>query len=258
MDSNLRMKMKRLCWLFSGLFLLSGCVTTDPKQSDRFENMNRKVYAFNDKVDQNILRPIAKGYEKVTPEFGRNRIGDFVAHWTSPVTFANDVLQAEGTRAGDTLARFLVNTTVGLAGLWDAGAYFGIEKHREDFGQTLAKWGFPSGSYIVLPFLGPTTPRDFASRSVDSSLNPIAYLGDIEAKWGYSGLVGLNGLKARAEFDDILEDLRTTQADPYLAAKRYYLNNREKEIRNGREIEDDFDDLPEFDDFDDFDEDEDF
>ena len=148
---------------------LGACASTQTTETgmvhDPYEGFNRQMFAFNNEVDKYALGPAADVYETVTPEFARDRVGDFLHNLKSPVIFINDVLQGEGDRAGDTFARFLVNSTIGVAGLWDVAGYNGIERHSEDFGQTLATWGVEDGGpYVMLPLLGPSNVRDAAGR----------------------------------------------------------------------------------------------
>ena len=138
-------------------FTLGACASTptDPADpgavADPYEGFNRQMFAFNNGVDKYALGPAAGVYKTVTPEFARDRIGDFLRNLRAPVIFVNDVLQAEPARAGDTFMRFTINTTVGIAGLWDAANQLGLEPHSEDFGQTLAVWGVDSGPYRQNP-----------------------------------------------------------------------------------------------------------
>ncbi|MFN7178104.1 VacJ family lipoprotein [Hyphomonas sp.] len=222
--------------------------------ADPYEGFNRRMFAFNNGVDKYALAPAANVYKAVTPEFARDRVSDFLGNLRSPVTFANDVLQVEPSRAGTTLARFGINTTVGLLGLWDAAEHMGIDGHREDFGQTLAVWGIDSGPYLVMPLLGPTTPRDLLGRGVDAAIDPVNYVqfdndkdSDVAIRVGLGVLGGLN---ARVRLDDQIETLNS-QPEPYIALRRIYSSSRQAEIANGKVDEDSaYDDLPDFDEFD--------
>lgn len=237
---------------------LTACATTPAPGpgdiADPYEGFNRRMFAFNNGVDKYALAPAANVYKAVTPEFARDRVSDFLGNLRSPVTFANDVLQVEPSRAGTTLARFGINTTVGLLGLWDAAEHMGIDGHREDFGQTLAVWGIDSGPYLVMPLLGPTTPRDLLGRGVDAAIDPVNYVqfdndkdSDVAIRVGLGVLGGLN---ARVRLDDQIETLNS-QPEPYIALRRIYSSSRQAEIANGRVDEDRaYDDLPDFDEFD--------
>ena len=244
-------------------FTLGACATTpaqttaDPGTiNDPYEGFNRKMFAFNNGVDKYALGPAADVYKTVTPEFARDRVGDFLRNLKAPVIFVNDVLQAEPERAGDTFFRFTINTTIGLVGLWDAADHFGIERHSEDFGQTLAVWGVDSGPYLVMPFLGPTTPRDLAGKGVDYAFDPLTWTEfdgdpDLDDKIALGRGV-LGGLNARVALDDQIDQLNA-QPEPYIALRRIYSSQRQAEIRNGREQEESelYEDLPDFDEFED-------
>lgn len=237
---------------------LTACATApDPGPrdiADPYEGFNRRMFSFNNGVDKYALGPAADVYKTVTPEVARDRVSDFLGNLRSPVIFANDVLQGEPARAGTTFARFGINTTVGLLGLWDAAEHMGIEGHREDFGQTLAVWGVGSGPYLVLPLLGPTTPRDLLGTGVDAAMNPLNYVqydndedSDLAIR---AGLAIIGGLNARVALDDEIETLNS-QPEPYIALRRIYSSQRQAEIANGKVDESTaYDDLPDFDEFD--------
>jgi phospholipid-binding lipoprotein MlaA len=237
---------------------LGGCATAPPAEpgmvADPYEGFNRQMFAFNNGVDHYALGPAASVYETVTPEFARDRVGDFLGNLKSPVIFVNDVLQAEPSRASDTFLRFTINTTVGIVGLWDAAQYFGIDRHSEDFGQTLAVWGFGSGPYLVMPLLGPTNPRDLLGTGVDVAFDPLTWTEfagqpDLDDQIAMGrGILG--GLNARVALDDQIKALNE-QPEPYVALRRIYSSQRQAAIRNGQPAVDAeaFDDLPDFDEF---------
>ena len=225
----------------------AGCATTpgETVQGDPWEGFNREMFLFNQALDEAILSPAATVYETLTPKFARTGVGNVISNLNSPVVFANDVLQGEGGRASDTATRFLINSTLGVAGLWDAAEYFGLEGHSEDFGQTLAVWGVDSGPYLVLPVVGPTTPRDVLGGGVDRVFDPLTWSefdGRDELQIGRGVLGALNGRVAADDAIDALND----QPEPYTALRRFYENNRQAAIRNGREDPDADADLPDF------------
>lgn len=226
--------------------------------SDPYEGFNRKMFAFNTGVDKYALKPASTAYKTVTPEFARDRVSDFLSNLRAPITFANDVLQAEPERAGTTFSRFTINTTIGLLGLWDAASHMGIDGHKEDFGQTLAVWGVESGPYLVMPFLGPTTPRDLLGFGVDRAIDPLTWVefdNDRDTDLAIrGGMAVIGGLNARVRADGAITTLYS-QPEPYIALRRVYSSSRQAEILNGRVDETTaYDDLPDFDAFDDFDE----
>ena len=139
--------------------------------NDPFEDLNRDIFAFNEKLDEKILKPTALVYRKVTPQFARTGVTNFFNNLEEIDTTINQVLQGEIKYAFNDAGRFLINTTIGLFGLIDIASKIGLEKHEEDFGQTLGVWGISPGPYIMLPFLGPSNPRDLMSRPISSFLS---------------------------------------------------------------------------------------
>lgn len=240
---------------------LAACASTPATGSndiaDPYEGFNRKMFAFNNGLDKYALDPAATAYKTVTPEFARDRVTDFLRNLRGPVIFANDVLQGEPDRAGTTFARFGINTTIGLLGLWDAATHMGLDRHNEDFGQTLAVWGVESGPYLVLPVLGPTTPRDLTGFGVDRAMDPLTWVqldNDDDTDLAIrAGLGVLGALNTRVRLDDQINTLNA-QPEPYIALRRIYSSSRQAEILNGKVNEDTaYDDLPDFDAFDDYD-----
>lgn len=162
--------------LFALVLLLAGCATPMPRTDDPYEGFNRKMYAFNDFADRVAIRPVAVGYRKITNDTSRRLISNFFANIESPITIGNDLLQVNFPEALRATGRFAINTTIGLFGFFDPASELGIEANATDLGVTLARWGVPEGPYLVLPFLGSTSPRDFVARSVDYYyLDPLSY-----------------------------------------------------------------------------------
>jgi len=157
--------------------VVAACAATPmPRKDDPYENFNRKVYAFNDFVDRAAIRPVAVGYRKVTNNTTRRLVSNFFANVESPITIANDLLQANPKDAFTATSRLVINTTVGVLGLFDPASEMGIDAHETDFGVTLAKWGVPEGPYLVLPFFGSTSGRDAAAFPVDNFLlDPLSW-----------------------------------------------------------------------------------
>ncbi len=157
--------------------VVAACAATPmPRKDDPYENFNRKVYAFNDFVDRTAIRPVAVGYRKVTNNTTRRLVSNFFANVESPITIVNDLLQADPKNAFTATSRLVVNSTVGVLGLFDPASEMGIDAHETDFGVTLARWGVPEGPYLVLPFFGSTSGRDAAAFPVDSFiLNPLSW-----------------------------------------------------------------------------------
>ncbi len=184
----------------SALLLASGCATTsgttDPKDpKDPWEPLNRSIYGFNDAVDKAVLKPVAQGYVWVLPEFARAGVSNFFENLGDVGTGINNVLQGKVAAGGSDLGRFAVNSVVGIFGLWDVATPLGLEKHYEDFGQTLGWWGMRSGPYLVIPLLGPSTLRDAPAKYVDSYTSYYPYVDDIAVRNSLYGL-GIVSLRA--------------------------------------------------------------
>lgn len=135
---------------------------------DPFEPFNRRVYRFNTIVDNNVLEPVVRVYRKIVPLFVRNRLTNFFSNLNEVPVMGNCLLQAKGDKTGDVMARFVINSTIGVFGLWDPATGLGLIKHNEDFGQTLGVYGVKPGPYLILPILGPSSVRDAAGKLVDS------------------------------------------------------------------------------------------
>jgi phospholipid-binding lipoprotein MlaA len=152
----------------SAIVLLAGCATPMPRKDDPLESFNRKMYAFNEFADRAAVRPVAVGYRKITNDTSRRLISNFFANVQSPITIANDVLQANMKEAFKVTSRLVINTTIGVAGIFDPASELSIVASESDFGVTLAKWGVPEGPYLVLPLYGSTTTRDIWQLPVDT------------------------------------------------------------------------------------------
>lgn len=218
--------------------LLSACSNTESdiagsslgsqQTSDRFENFNRKVFSFNEGVDNLILKPVAKAYKAVTPEPIDNNIGNFFSNLGDVSNAVNNILQGKFSNGVNDIERFVINSTIGFAGLADIASAAGLPKHDEDFGQTLAKWGVISGPYLMLPLLGPSTIRDATAKlSVGRLTDPIQYSDDSLA------LTVLDTVKFRSDFFAEEEVVNSLSDDKYSALRDVWLQNREFLIRDG-------------------------
>jgi phospholipid-binding lipoprotein MlaA len=214
---------------------LSACATTQaaPSQDvfDPIEPVNRAVFSFNMFVDTWVLEPVARAYRFATPEQVRRSVANFLANLRSPVIFANDALQGERERAGVTLGRFMINTTLGVAGLFDAATQFGYARHDEDFGQTLGSYGVPNGPYLMLPLLGPSNARDTVGRVGDYVINPLNQCC-ITTDERYV-LLGTTAVSEREANIELLDDLRANSIDLYATIRTIYTQKRAADIRNG-------------------------
>jgi phospholipid-binding lipoprotein MlaA len=208
------------------LLTLLGCAAPPAKKDPRdpWERMNRTTYNFNDKVDKAVLRPVAKGYQKVTPHFFRTGVSNFFDNLLYPIVIVNDLLQAKFVTAGRDTGRLLMNTTLGIGGVLDPASSAGLQKNVNDFGLTLAKWGAGKGPYFVIPFLGPSDVRDGLGRIPDSFGNPASY---ITHYWEvHYGLWGMNLLDTRYRLLPLDATLDSAY-DPYLFMKNAYLQRRD-------------------------------
>lgn len=217
------------------MLFLAGCANA-PDPNDPYESYNRQMFDFNQKVDKAVIKPVAQAYVTVVPTPARDGVHNFLVNLDLPVTFANDILQGEIERSSETLARFTLNSTFGIGGLFDvASNTFGIPFHTEDFGQTLAVWGMQEGPYLVLPIAGPDPPRDIAGQVGDIFLDPFTYWPDIPSKfWWSAGRAVLSGIDLRSRNLDSLDALERSSIDFYASVRSLYRQNRNNEIRNGK------------------------
>ena len=202
--------------------------------NDPFEDLNRDIFIFNEKLDEKLLKPAALTYRKVTPQFARTGVTNFFNNLEEIDTTINQVLQGEIKYAFNDAGRFVINSTIGLFGLIDVASKMGLEKHEEDFGQTLGVWGFDSGPYIMIPFLGPTNPRDLLSRPISSFLSGTFAMEDNDVK---ITLVGIDALETR---ERLLDAETLIIGDKYIFVKDAYVQSREYEINNGSTEDDEF------------------
>lgn len=217
--------------------------------ADPWEGFNRKMFSAHNFLDRNMLAPAARGYRAVTPKKGRRGIRRFLANVRAPGIFVNDILQGEFGRAGETLSRFFINSTIGAGGFADPASEIGIEAHTEDFGQTLAVWGVDAGPYLFIPLFGPTTGRDGFGNIVEMGLDPIFYVRTPPANIARYTHTAVNGLSAREQFLEPLADIEANSLDYYASFRSFYLQARAREIANGVV---DYEDLPDIGDFEDY------
>ncbi|TCW82797.1 ABC transporter [Burkholderia sp. SRS-46] len=203
--------------------MLSGCATGPNRNpSDPLEPMNRAVYKFNDTVDQNIAVPIAKGYQKITPTPVRTAVSNFFSNLGDLGNFANNLLQLRITDATQDLMRVAMNSLFGVAGLIDIATPAGLPKHHQDFGLTMARWGMPSGPYLVLPVFGPSTFRDGVGRAVDVRFNLLNYIEPAARNPMYV----MQFVSARSDLLGATDLLNQAALDPYSFVRDAYLQQR--------------------------------
>jgi len=208
----------------------SGDFGPEEDENDPLEVPNRMFFAFNEALDFAVIRPIAVTYRFIVPTGVRNSVRNFLRNLRSPVTLANDLLQGDLDRAENTFARFFINSTIGLLGLFDIAADSGYPYHDEDFGQTLGTYGAGEGFYLVLPVLGPSNLRDAGGRIVDIFLDPLTYLAPQEVGLGRAAATGVD---FRSRNIEELDALKADSLDFYARIRSLYRQNRESEINNG-------------------------
>lgn len=226
----------------AGLVPLAGCATKPPasdpdalaefrQNNDPYEPANRISYRVSDTIDTYALKPVAQAYVYVLPNPVRGGIHNVLANLSSPVLFANDVIQTKPRRAGDTFMRFLINSSVGVLGIFDVASGWGYASHDADFGEALALWGLPAGPYLFLPLLGPSNPRDAAGYGVDAVLDPFFYVprgyGLLTLNWARYGVGVVDG-RSRVLGD--LDSIKKTALDPYATFRSLYRQNRASSI----------------------------
>ena len=200
------------------------------QNADPWEPYNRRVHRFNNAVDRAVARPLATTYVKVVPQFARTGVRNFFSNLRSPLTMVNQALQGRGNDAWDTLGRFLINTTVGVGGLFDPASVDEVPKRHEDFGQTLGVWGWENSRYVELPFFGPRTVRDVVGLGGDMPLSPIR---QIELDKARIGLQGLQLVDTRAQLMAV-DGLRDSALDEYAMTRDAWLQRRNYQIQQDK------------------------
>jgi phospholipid-binding lipoprotein MlaA len=212
--------------------LLGGCAGTQSRNTDPvndpWEGYNRKVFAFNEGMDK-VVRPIAVGYDKITPDPVQRGVGNFFRNLDAPVTYVNQVLQGKFKQSASTIGRFLVNSTFGLFGFFDIASQMGIPFYNEDLGQTMATWGYENSRYMMIPFFGPSTFRDGTGRLADSFYHPVGMAIHGYNRWG---LLIFRGIDTRARYLDQDEELNSAY-DPYALMRDVWMQNRRFQIYDG-------------------------
>jgi phospholipid-binding lipoprotein MlaA len=221
--------------------LLSSALSAE--EADSLESFNRNMFYVNERLDQYALRPVAVAYTNVMPNPLERGIGNFFSNLNEITNVVNDVLQGKFKQAGHDGGRFLINSTIGMAGFFDVAERAGVSKSDgEDFGQTLAVWGVGEGPYLMLPLLGPSTLRDAPSKFIDSLINPLSYSDDVRARNSAQALDLLTTRVSLLAVDQI------ATGDRYLFVRDVYLQ-RNRFLVNDGAVEDDFGDFDDFDDY---------
>jgi len=219
---------------------LTGCATgpnANPK--DPLEPMNRSISRFNDSLDENVLKPVATGYRDVTPDLVQKGVRNVFNNLSDAWSTVNNGLQLKGRDTAESFMRVVVNTVFGVYGIFDVATEIKLQRHTEDFGQTLGYWGVPSGPYLVLPVLGPSTLRDTAGLPVDTSADVVRHLDHIPTR---NSAMGLRIVEKRADLLKATNMLEEAALDKYSFTRDSYLQYRRSQIYDGNPPEEE--DLP--------------
>jgi phospholipid-binding lipoprotein MlaA len=227
-------------------FSLGACATRPPasdveatqdfdQTNDPLEPTNRFFYKVNDTLDRYTLKPVAQAYIAVVPSPARTGVHNALTNLSSPVLFADDVSQANPRHAGDTFMRFVINSTAGVAGIFDVAKSVGYPAHTTNFGITLALWGVPQGPYLYLPLIGPTSPRGVVGRGIDSAFDPFTWVprgyGLLTLNWARNGL---SIVDLRATYMSDLEHVKATALDPYATFRSLYRQSIDSQVEEAR------------------------
>ena len=217
------------CFLaFSGAALADGHPSADPR--DPWEGYNRAVYGFNKGIDSLFIKPASEAYDTLVPEPVDQGVTNFFSNLGDIRNFLNNFLQGKPDESANSLARFVINSTVGVLGFIDVATEIGIDKSKEDFGQTLGAWGSKPGPYFVLPLLGPSTVRDAIGRPVDIAANPFTWADDETVR---AGALGIQVVDYRADLAETEEAVEGITEDEYTLVRNAYLDQRQYEVNDG-------------------------
>lgn len=223
--------MLRVLLVFFFCCLVVGCASTNAPPADPLEGLNRATFKINDALDNAILIPVAKGYQAVTPQFVRSGLSNAFMNFGEVSTSLNNLLQGKPVDAASDFGRLFVNSTLGILGLFDVATPMGLEKHDEDFGQTLGKWGVGSGPYLVLPLMGPSTFRDASGRLLDGQLSYSRLIDHIPTR---NETFGLDIINIRAELLNASKTLEEASLDKYQFLRDAFLQRRLNHVHDGK------------------------
>ncbi len=221
---------KHACAVAITAAVLSGCATTANNPKDPYEGFNRAMFAVNEGIDV-VAKPVAQGYDAAAPLPVKAGIGNFFGNLADLWTAANNFLQGKGGQGLSDVGRVLVNTTIGIGGVFDVASEMGLEKHAEDFGQTLGAWGVGDGPYFYWPLIGPRTTRDTFGWAVDSYADPVRYVDDVPLR---NSLFGIRFIDLRASLLPTDKVVEQAAFDKYSYIRDAYLQNRRSKIADGR------------------------
>jgi phospholipid-binding lipoprotein MlaA len=220
----------RIVSLAAVALIAGACASSSPNPADPWQGANRPVFQFNDGVDRYVLGPVARGWTFITWDGLRDSVAKFMYNASFPSRFVSNVGQAEGQQAIIEVARFGINTTVGIAGLFDPATKWGLPRRDEDVGQMFGRWGIPPGPYWQVPLFGPSDPRDLVGFLFDTALSPLF--------WFVPGAGLVNVVNSRARADDRIEAARRSALDYYVFVRDAYTQYRESAVRNSEGLSD--------------------
>ena len=201
---------------------------------DPYEQMNRDTLKFNAKIDKYFVIPTVGLYFVLVPEPGRKGVHNFLGNLSLPIIFVNDMLQGEVTRGAQSVGRFVINSSLGLGGFLDPASKMGIPGHGEDMGQTFAVWGAKEGPYLVLPFFGPSNPRDAAGLALDWTIDPTNFIHMKQHVWWAAGRGYFTLLDLRSQTWETVQGIQRNSVDYYASLRSFYRQYRGEQIRKGR------------------------
>lgn len=241
MAKGLQANMARIVLLL--MFSASSLVSASDENVDPWQGFNRSVFEFNETLDAYVAKPVAQGYQAITPQFLDTGISNFFSNLEDVLIVANDVFQLKPVQALSDTGRFLINSTIGLLGFFDVASHIGLIKHNEDLGQTLGYWGVGSGPYVMLPVLGPSSVRDAFGIAGDS-LSGIGYTRAVETTAQQGGLWLLRNVDVRA---DLIASEGLISGERYSFFRSFYMQRREYLVNDGIMADDEFDEDEDFD-----------
>lgn len=260
--------MRGLCGSFGKIIMIACCAIlttacashaqqlTDPYNdygaeiNDPFEGLNRAVFSFNEGFDTVIGNPVARAYRTVAPQPVRTGVNNFLTNLRMPINIANNILQGNISGAFQGTTRLVVNTFVGLGGVFDVAGAEGIPYHHGDFGQTMGVWGIGHGAYLVLPIIGPSSVRDATGMAVDTYFDPVRmYLFNTDREWLHYTRVGMSYVSIRENLMDALEDLQRHSFDYYAAMRSAYVQRRQSLVDPRFAYEQAYPTIPDYDDY---------
>ena len=234
-------RIKQFAWIVLLSLLFAGCAVRSPYEEvrDPLEPVNRVIYKFNDGLDRLVVRPVAEGYQNYIPSPARTGVRNFFNNIYEPLTIINNILQGKGDHAAGDTMRFGFNTIFGVLGLFDVATGWGLEMHKEDFGQTFGVWGFGEGWYLMLPLLGPSTVRDAAGLPLEWQVDLLARNTSGVTRYSAYSLLFVS---RRADLLSASDVLDSGAVDPYLQLREAYRQKRWYDIHDGNPPDEDFSD----------------